>query len=87
MSHVISTFYGMTVLMSLQKEDRPHFEVVYDGNISKFSIEDGTMYEGDLIQDGQDIINEWYMNNKYNLKQNWELLLKNKKPLPISPIL
>lgn len=85
MSNVISQFYGMTVLMSVDPTDeQPHFEVLYENKISKFSLSSGRMYSGDLIIDGQDIINEWFSQNKFPLQENWKRLLE-KKPLKSIP--
>ncbi|MCE2982818.1 MAG: DUF4160 domain-containing protein [Parachlamydia sp.] len=88
MVYIISNFYGMTVMMSLSQNDiKPHFQVLYDGQISKFSLNNGKMYEGNLISDGQDIIYEWYWAHKFDLDKNWKLLLENQAAKPIPPIL
>lgn len=87
MSNIVSKFYGMIVLMSKESDSKPHFEVIYDGEVSKFSIADGRMYEGNLISDGQDIIRDWYNTNLHLLRENWRLLSQNQKLKPIPPIL
>jgi hypothetical protein len=85
MANVISHFYGMTIFMSDDSNDRePHFEVLYKGIISKFSLSSCKIYSGDLIPAGQEIIRDWYYINKSRLDENWKLLIE-KKPLKLIP--
>ena len=88
MGNVVSEFYGMTVLMSLDPVDpRPHIEVLHEGKISKFDLSTGRFYAGELVQDGQEIVREWFQKYRRQLLRNWELLQDNKPIQPIPAIL
>ncbi len=87
MTSVVSEFYGMTILMSLDPTTpQPHFNVLYEGKISKFSIQSGKMLSGELDLDGREIIGDWWNLHKRHLLQNWELLIEHKPLKCISPI-
>ena len=89
MSNVVSQFYGMVVLMPYRenRSARPYFEVMYEGEVSKFEIEDGRMYEGHLAQEGQEIVKDWLLEHGRELNENWKCLQNNEPIKPIAPIL
>lgn len=87
MTNVVSEFYGMTVLMSLDSlRPEPHFNVLYEGNISIFDVNTGRLIEGNLDRDGQEIINDWWTRNMIHLRNNWSLLKQNQTLLRVPPI-
>ena len=89
MSNIVSQFYGMTVLIPYKPSGyaRPYFEVEYKGGVSKFEIESGRMCEGELLEDGKEIVKDWLLEHRRELNENWKRLQNSESIKPIAPIL
>lgn len=84
---VVSDFFGMVILMTNNKESRPHIEVIYAGEVSKVSINSyKTLYSGKLNEHALGILQDWIEKNRHRLIENWNNLKSGKPIKKIEPI-
>ena len=71
---VIGRFYGITIKMFIRQKEHnpPHIHAIYGEYMGMFSIEDGTMFNGDMPTKGQLLIKEFIKFYKDRLLQMWE---------------
>lgn len=71
---VIARFYGIVIKMFLRQKEHnpPHIHAIYGEYIGMFSIKDGNMFEGDMPQKGQALVEEFISQNRDRLMKMWE---------------
>ncbi len=79
-------FLGIIIRMYFEDHNPPHFHAVYGKYEGLFSIDTLEMLEGDLPPRVKSLVVEWADLHRKELKENWEMLLKNKKIKKIKPL-
>jgi len=71
---VISRFYGIVLKMYLRQKEHnpPHVHALYGEYIGVFSIADGDMFEGDIPQKEQQMIERFIVYYRECLLEMWE---------------
>ncbi len=86
---VISTFYGMVVLMFYfdnKKHNRPHIHVQYGEFEVVLSINEGDVLEGDFPISRMKLIQAWIEIHREELLEDWELAVTGQKVNKIEPL-
>ncbi len=83
---IISTFYGIIITMNWDEHNPPHFHARYAGKKAMFSILNLSIMEGNLDRRATALILEWAFLHRDKLKENWELVMTNQMPNPITPL-
>lgn len=71
---VISRFYGIVIKMYLRQKEHnpPHIHAIYGEYVGMFSIADGEMFEGDLLQKVKMLVKNFIEFYKGRLLKMWE---------------
>lgn len=86
---VISTFYGLIVLMYYMDNKQhklPHIHVRYQGKEAVLAVPDGEVLEGSLPPNKMKIIQAWIELHKDELMADWELAVNGAKVYKIAPL-
>jgi hypothetical protein len=86
---VISTFYGIVVLMFYFDNKRhylPHIHAQYGEFEAVISISDGDVLEGDLPKSKMKLVQAWIEIHKDELMTNWLLAIKGQQLYKIEPL-
>lgn len=86
---VISTFYGIIILMFYfddRKHHRPHIHAQYGEFEAIISTDDGDVLEGDLPKSKMKLVQAWIEIHKDELLMNWQLAVKGQRPAKIEPL-
>lgn len=86
---VISTFYGIIILMFYfdnKRHYRPHIHAQYGEFEAIISIDDGEVLEGDLPKSRMRLVQAWIEIHKDELARNWRLAATGQKPSKIEPL-
>lgn len=78
----ISRFYGIIIKMFFKpKEHEPaHIHALYNEYVGVFDINTLEMTDGDLPQRAQELVREWLIPNKEQLKDMWQKQVMIKLP-------
>ncbi len=69
----ISRFFGIIISMYYNEHNPPHFHVRYGDQKALISIDNLTIFEGELSPRTLGIVIEWAAINKQELQDNWRL--------------
>jgi Domain of unknown function (DUF4160) len=69
---IVSSFYGVAIMMYLNDHGLPHFHVSYQGFMASVSIADGTVIEGRLPPRIARMVRVWCERRRTALKANWD---------------
>ena len=71
---VISRFHGIVIKMYLRQKEHnpPHIHAIYGECVGVFSLSDASMYEGDIPDKEQRIIEEFIRKYHNELEEMWE---------------
>ena len=71
---VISRFYGIVIKMYLRQKEHnpPHIHAIYGEYVGMFSLQDGEMFEGDILNKGQIFVKEFIEYYRERLLRMWE---------------
>jgi hypothetical protein len=86
---VISTFYGIIVLMFYfdnKKHHRPHVHAQYGEFEAVISIDDGEVLEGNLPISRMRLVQAWIEIHRDELVTNWRLAVTGQQPSKIEPL-
>ena len=86
---VISTFYGIVILMFYfddRRHHRPHIHAQYGESEAVVSINDGDVLEGDFPKSKMKLVQAWIEIHKDELIRNWRLAVKGEQLSKIEPL-
>lgn len=86
---VISTFYGVIVLMYFFDNARhslPHIHVKYGDEEAVIGIPEGQLIEGSIKPRKKKLIDAWIEIHKEELMANWELAVNGQAIAKIDPL-
>ena len=86
---LISAFYGILIFFYYsddRKHHRPHIHAQFAEFEAVIAIDDGAVLEGDLPGPKMKLVQAWIEIHKEELKFNWDLAVKGKKPNRIKPL-
>lgn len=81
----ISRFFGIVVLMFINEHGKPHFHARYENYMLSMEIESGKT-RGKLPPRALKLVDEWRLEHKEELLENWNLLRSEKSVYPIAPL-
>ncbi|MFI3264272.1 MAG: DUF4160 domain-containing protein [Rikenellaceae bacterium] len=82
---VISTFYGIIIMMFFDDHNPPHFHVKYGDYEAIIHIVDGEV-DGKLPRRVLSMVFEWLDLHKEELMENWRLIEQSKHINKIQPL-
>ncbi len=82
---IISTFYGIIIMMFFEDHNPPHFHVKYGDYEAIIHIADGEV-EGKLPRRVLAMVFEWLDLHKDELMENWQRIEQNKHVNKIQPL-
>jgi len=83
---LISSFYGIKILMYPFDHLPKHFHNKYTDFEATMDIETSKISQGFLPGKAEKLVKEWVLKHKEELLSNWEILSKGKKPEKIKPL-
>jgi hypothetical protein len=82
----ISRFLGIIITMYYNDYPPPHFHVRYNQQKAIIEIDTLSILEGNLSSRVQKLVEEWAIQHKEELKNNWQLARLNRSLNPIKPL-
>jgi len=85
----ISMFYGLIIYLYQYDNIRhhiPHLHAKYQEEWAVFSIEDGSIIEGELKSDKAKLVQAWIILRREELLANWELAIAGQQVFKIDPL-
>ncbi len=79
----LSEFYGISICMYFQDHAPPHFHVFYSGEEAQVSIETLEIVRGTLSKRAHNLVVEWALIHRPELRRAWAQAIT---PAPIDPI-
>jgi len=67
----ISFFYCIAIRMYYRDHAPPHFHAIYGGDEAFISIETGEILAGHLPKTALNLVREWVVARRSELKENW----------------
>ncbi len=67
----LSEFYGILIYMYFADHNPPHFHAMYAEDEALISIEDGTTVRGGLPRTAARLVEQWRLEHKPELVDNW----------------
>lgn len=86
---IISMFYGIIVMMYYfdnKKHHLPHIHIKYQGKEAVFSLQNGSILEGEVPNKQRKLVEAWIEIHKEELIANWELAINGEKIFSIEPL-
>ena len=86
---VISTFYGVIVLMYYfdnRKHHQPHIHVQCRDEEAVISIPEGSLMEGSLRRAKRKLVQAWIEIHQDKLMADWELAVNGQQVFKIDPL-
>ncbi len=68
---IISSFFGIYVRMYFADHGPPHIHIEYQGHEALVSIADGAVIEGRLPRRAASLVQQWCLDHRAELEQNW----------------
>lgn len=68
---IISSFFGIYVRMYFADHGPPHIHIEYQGHEALVSIADGAVIEGRLPRRAAGLVQQWCLDHRAELEQNW----------------
>jgi hypothetical protein len=68
---IISSFFGIYVRMYFADHPPPHIHVEYQGHEALVAIADGAIIQGELPRRAQGLVQQWCLDHRAELEQNW----------------
>lgn len=82
----ISEFYGISVCMYFEDHPPPHFHVFYGGDEAQLSIETLEILRGKLPKRAYNLVVEWALSHREDLRRAWEQAARPESIDPIEPL-
>lgn len=79
----VSEFFGIAVYMYYNDHAPPHFHAEYSEHEASLSIESLDVLEGSLPRRARNLVTEWALLRRAELRVNWELA---RQGLPLERI-
>ena len=86
---VISTFYGIVILMYYFDDRRhhmPHIHIEYGGEVAVLTIPEGEVIEGSVRANKLKLAQAWIEIHQKELMENWELAISGQQIFRIEPL-
>ncbi|BCT69576.1 DUF4160 domain-containing protein [Nitrosospira sp. NRS527] len=83
---IISTFYGILILMYWDDHAPPHFHARYEGNEVVIDIRTLKVLRGKISRRALALVLEWALKHRDELMEDWELCQRTLAPKKISPL-
>lgn len=82
----ISRFLGIIIRMFYSEHNPPHFHAYYNEYKAEIEIHTLDILAGKLPKKVYNLIVEWALEHKEELKNDWDLLSDDKEPKKIEPL-
>ena len=82
----ISSFYGILIRMFFNDHPPPHFHARYGEFEATIEIDTLTTLEGHLPTRALNLVHEWAIIHKEELREDWLLCRANAHPSKIEPL-
>ena len=82
----VSTFYGILIRMFFNDHPPPHFHARYGEFEAKIDIDALKVVEGHLPRRALNLVREWAIMHREELRDNWRLCRENAPPAKIEPL-
>lgn len=82
----ISRFLGIIIRMFYSEHNPPHFHAYYNEYKAEIEIHTLDILVGKLPKKVYNLIVEWALEHKDELKNDWDLLRDDKEPKKIEPL-
>ena len=82
----ISTFYGILIRMFYNDHSPPHFHARYGEFEATIDIGTLEIIQGELPSRALNLVKEWAMINREQLREDWRLCRENTPPAKIEPL-
>jgi len=86
---VISTFYGIVILMYYFDDRRHHMpdiHIEYGGEVAVLTIPEGEVIEGSVRANKLKLAQAWIEIHQKELMENWELAISGQQIFRIEPL-
>jgi hypothetical protein len=85
----ISIFYGIVIAMyfrDVQRHHLPHIHARYQNANAVFSIDDGSLLDGEFPPNKTRLVQAWIEIHREDLDADWSLAVNGEEPLRIAPL-
>ncbi|MDX2189466.1 MAG: DUF4160 domain-containing protein [Bacteroidota bacterium] len=82
----ISRFLGIIIRMFYNEHNPPHFHAYYNDFQAEIAIETLEIKSGSLPNKVYNLVVEWAILHRNELKNDWELMRDDKTPISIEPL-
>lgn len=82
----ISAFYGVVIRMFFNDHPPPHFHARYGEFEATLGVETLAVIEGELPARALNLVLEWAMMHREELRRDWQLCRANVAPMKIEPL-
>ena len=79
----VSRFYGIVIRFYYRDHPPMHFHAIYAEYEALIEIETGNIHEGYIPKKALELVNEWRLLHREELKDAWQ---KSRQEIPLSPI-
>ncbi len=83
----ISRFLGIIIRMFYSEHNPPHFHAYYNEHQAEIVIETLEIKEGKLPKRIYNLVVEWALEHKNELKEDWTLMRNDNEPKKIEPLI
>lgn len=86
---ILSMFYGIIIRMYFydnKEHHAPHLHAEYSGNLTVFSIEDGSILAGILPPGKIKMVQAWIEIHREELMADWQLAVHGEEVFKIEPL-
>lgn len=82
----LSEFYGILIYMYFADHNPPHFHAIYAEHEAIITITDGTVLRGDLPRTASQLVEQWRIEHRHDLTDNWIRAQTPDELTPIAPL-
>lgn len=82
----ISAFYGILIRMFFNDHSPPHFHARYGEFEATIAIDTLEVMDGELPNRALNLVREWAMIHREELREDWQLCRTNAVPAKIEPL-
>lgn len=82
----ICRFYGIVIRMYFDDHPPPHFHAAYGSEEAVFGIDNLAVFGGRLPRRARDLVAEWALLHREELKEAWERASRLEAPGRIAPL-
>jgi hypothetical protein len=82
----IADFYGIAIYMYYRDHAPPHFHAIYAEHEAEIDIASAAVLDGYLPRRARSLVEEWTINHRQELEQNWNLARLGQALIRIDPL-